>query len=482
MNRMSEKPVGWELVRLGDFVITKKGKKPKAVSNERRGKFKIAYVNIKAFEKNIVNEYTDGVGCVFCEDGDFLMVWDGSRSGYIGRAIKGALGSTLTKLVFPGIVDAYAFYYLRSKFIEINTRAKGVGIPHVDPNLLWNYVFPLPPLPEQHRIVEKIEALFSELDNGVEQLKTAQQQLKVYRQAVLKWAFEGKLTEEWRKHHPELPTAEKLLEQIKVEREQQAKARGKKLKQNPLLTKEELAGLPGLPQNWKWTKLNEVTFLITDGTHLKPTYMPTGVPFLSVINVRPGLIRDKNLKYITQEQHAGYVKRCKPERGDILYTKVGATYGYAAINNLDYEFSIYVSLCLLKFPQALLLSKYLEYCLNSHFVYKQAQDRIKGIGRPDLHLEEIRDFHLAICSVDEQHQIVQEIESRLSVCDKLEETITESLHQAGALRQSILKKAFEGKLVPQDPNDEPASVLLERIRKEQGGREDNHRRRQNQGD
>lgn len=181
-------------MRLGNFAETEKGKKLKVTSKEKTAKYSIPYVNIKAFEKNVIDEFTDGAGCVLCEDGDFLMVWDGSRSGYVGKAIKGALGSTLVRIKFPQINHDYAFYFLQSKFVEISTRAKGVGIPHVDPNIVWNYIFPLPPLPEQHCIVSKIEELFTELDKGIEQLQTVQQQLKVYRQAVLKWAFEGKLT------------------------------------------------------------------------------------------------------------------------------------------------------------------------------------------------------------------------------------------------------------------------------------------------
>ncbi|MEJ7680510.1 MAG: restriction endonuclease subunit S [Segetibacter sp.] len=207
---IEEKPKNWKIVRLGDFAKTEKGKKPKVISKEKTHKCSIPYVNIKAFERNIIDEYTNGDGCVLCEDDDFLMVWDGSRSGYVGKAIKGALGSTLVKIKLPEVNHDFAYYFLQSKFIEINSRAKGVGIPHVDPNIVWNYKFPLPPIEDQKQTVSKIEELFSEIDKGVEELKTAQQQLKVYRQAVLKWAFEGKLTNEDVKDG-ELPQGWKLV-------------------------------------------------------------------------------------------------------------------------------------------------------------------------------------------------------------------------------------------------------------------------------
>ena len=100
MNITHTIPNHWRIVKVGEYVISVKGKKPKKFSSEKTVQCSIPYVNIKAFEKNIIDEYTDGKGCVFCEEGDFLMVWDGSRSGYVGKAIKGALGSTLMKLSF----------------------------------------------------------------------------------------------------------------------------------------------------------------------------------------------------------------------------------------------------------------------------------------------------------------------------------------------------------------------------------------------
>ena len=148
-------PRDWKVVKLGDYAKTEKGKKPKAVSKEKTHKFSIPYINIKAFERNIIDEYTDGVGCVLCEDDDFLMVWDGSRSGYVGKAIKGALGSTLVKIKLPEVDHDFAYYFLQLKFIEINSRAKGVGIPHVDPNIVWNYKFPLPPIKSKSLLLTK---------------------------------------------------------------------------------------------------------------------------------------------------------------------------------------------------------------------------------------------------------------------------------------------------------------------------------------
>ena len=150
-----ELPASWELIRLGDFVESEKGKKPRNEQATNSKRYCISYIDIEAFEKGIVKSYTDGENCRFCTENDFLMVWDGSRSGLVGKGVKGALGSTLVRINFPHIVNDYAYYFLKSKYLQINSRAKGSGTPHVDPDLLWNYNFPIPPSNEQARIVEK---------------------------------------------------------------------------------------------------------------------------------------------------------------------------------------------------------------------------------------------------------------------------------------------------------------------------------------
>ena len=325
-------PLHWKVVKLGKFVEKQKGKKPKHLSDKLTDRFNIPYVDIKAFEKNIIRQYTDGERCVLCEDDDFLIVWDGSRSGLVGKAIKGALGSTLVRINFPGVFNDYAFYFLRSKFLEINTRAKGSGTPHVDPDLLWNYDFPLPPLPEQHRIVAKIEELFSELDNGIASLQKAKAQLKTYRQAVLKWAFEGKLTEEWR---------EKRItnKEYRISNNDEVSL---------VAEKRENYSDNTLPKDWEMVQLKEVTDKITDGEHFKPKTEESGIPFLSAKDVRDGGIDFSSPLFISEETARKALKRCNPERDDILIVSRGATVGRMCIVKTNKVFCLLGSVILIK--------------------------------------------------------------------------------------------------------------------------------------
>ncbi len=332
--------------------------------------------------------------------------------------------------------------------------------------------FPICSLPEQHAIVSRIEQLFSELDKGIESLKTAQQQLKVYRQSVLKWAFEGKLTEKWRQNQ-DLPDAQELLEKIQKERREKANASGKKLKPVAPLTKEELTALPALPKGWGWVRLGEICTHITDGTHHTPTYVQSGVPFLSVKDIYNMRVNFENCKFITHEEHQELIKRCNPEKDDVLITKSG-TIGRLAIVPKDIDFSLFVSVALLKNIKEIIVSEFLLYSLENYINSIDISQDIKGGLLKNFHLEDLRITKIPLCTIEEQYQIVQEIESRLSECDNMEATIAASLQQAEALRQSILMKAFEGRLlnekeleaVRQDPAWESAERLLERIRAE----------------
>ena len=477
-------PPSWESVTLGQFVENEKGKKPKKQAIEKNAEYNLPYIDIEAFEEGNIKSWTNGEGCRICYESDFLMVWDGSRSGLVGKGMHGALGSTLVRINFPNMNNQYAYYFLLSKYQEINTRAKGSGTPHVDPDLLWNYEFPIAPLSEQKRIVAKIEELFSELDNGIAALKTAREQLKVYRQSVLKHAFEGKLTAKWREDNADkLESSEQFLARIQQEREARyqeqledwetavkeweingkkgkkpSKPRKQKIKP---IGKSDLDDLFDIPEKWKWVFLSELSEYIVDGIHHTPDYTDSGVPLISAKDIRDFKINFEKARFISDFQHKELIKRCRPRKNSVLLTKSG-TIGRVALVDIDFEFSLLESVSnipILGNLQGRFVMWAVYFQVSTYFGAKNQ----KGVAIRHLHLEDIRRLPVPLPSYNEQTVFVEKIENIFNRISENEAVIDAELLHAETLRQSILKKAFSGQLVPQDPSDEPASKLLSRI-------------------
>jgi type I restriction enzyme S subunit len=359
----------------------------------------------------------------------------------------------------------------------------------------------LPSLVEQNAILSKTEELFSDLDNGIANFKKAQEQLKTYRQAVLKKAFEGELTKEWREKQTNLPTAEELLKQIKEERQNHFNQQiedwkkavkewekkgsvGKKPskptqpKELPAFTNDELEELPELPYGWSWCKNENYLFEVKDGTHDTPKYYPDGIPFITQKNIKDNSINFSNVTYISLSDHQSFYKRSNVENGDIIIAMIGHGRGNCCIVKTDKIFSI-KNVGLFKFFKTIQSNKfslnYYQSTLGLNLILKSS----KGGAQPFIGLTELRNWAVPVCSLQEQNQIVQEIESRLSVCDKMEQSINDSIEKAEVLRHSILKKAFEGKLLSKveielckkEADYEPASELLKKIQAEKLAKE-----------
>jgi type I restriction enzyme S subunit len=479
-------PKNWIKTSIEEVILYQKGKKPKKLE-PLEFEDSVPYLDIRAFERKEIRQYADKDSSQLIDEQDVVMVWDGARSGWVSKGVNGALGSTIARFRPFLFSQKYLFYFLDSQFSYINSNTKGTGIPHVDPQILWGINFPLPPLNEQHRIVSKIEELFSELDNGVNNLKLAQNQLKVYRQALLKYAFEGKLTEKWRKENYPEP-AEKLLERIKEERQQRyeqelkdwkaavkawekegktGRKPGKPKAFKPLLelTKEEIESLPKIPNCWLWQKNENYLFEVKDGTHDTPKYQEQGIPFITQKNIKNNKIDFSNVQYISEADHTKFYKRSNVEQGDIIISMIGAGRGECCIVNTNRIFSI-KNVGLFKFFNELQSNLFYLYFFKSTSGLNLVLKNSKGGAQPFIGLTELRNWPLPVCSLEEQAEVANLLESQFSVIDNLEQTIESGLLKSEALRQSILKKAFEGKLVPQDPNDEPASELLKRIQAE----------------
>ena len=304
---------------------------------------------------------------------------------------------------------------------------------------------PIPPLAEQHRIVAKLEELFSELDKGVENLRLAQQQLKVYRQAVLQWAFEGKLTEEWRRKNSEKLQLLRCVETVGCNEEKME-----------------------LPSEWRLTNLSSVGEAIDPHpSHRTPPVVENGIPYVGIAecDYKKYAIDFDSARKVSTDVLKEHTARYLINKDDFIIGKIG-TIGKPFKVPSERFFALSANVVLVQPDRILINADYVFYLFQSQVIEKQFSQGLKATTQAAFGIQKVRLMKIPYCSLPEQHQIVAEIESRLSVCDKLEETIAQSLLQAEALRQSILKQAFAGKLVPQDPSDEPVEKLLARIRAE----------------
>jgi type I restriction enzyme S subunit len=364
----------------------------------------------------------------------------------------------------------YLFNYYRyaGSFIKIAQHA--VNQSSLNQAKLKNLDVTLPPLPEQHKIVERIEELFTKLDVGVEALKKVKEQIKQYRQSVLKSAFEGKLTVEWRKENP---NPEKYLENLRERIE--VFNREKRNKDKPSrLPPIDFSDLAEIPFPWIWIEAHKVCQSVRDGTHDTPKYVNKGIPLVTSKNLVKGRIDFTNVNYISTEDHLEINKRSKVDQGDILFGMIG-TIGNPVIVKTDSIFSI-KNVGLFKRNDNFILFKYLRYWLKSEELKRMLEKKhlIRGTTQKFIALGNLRVLPIPLPTLKEQQKIVEEIEKRFSIADEVEETVDESLKQAEKLRQSILKKAFEGKLTEKWREEHPelvsgensAEKLLEKIKKE----------------
>lgn len=197
---------------------------------------------------------------------------------------------------------------------------------------------------------------------------------------------------------------------------------------------------------WEEKKLGDVCERITDGTHVTPTYVPDGVPFLSVKNLTKGFIDFSDTRFITPEEHQILTKRVRPERDDLLYTKVGTT-GIAKVVDVDVEFSIFVSIALLKLKHEMIFNKYLEFFLNSPFARKQAQQRTRGMANKNLVITDIKEIEIHFPkSLTEQRAIVGRLEALSAETGRLEAVYRQKVAGLDELKKSVLQKAFAGEI------------------------------------
>jgi len=358
----------------------------------------------------------------------------------------------------------YLLYYLRSIEQEWQSKATGTTFSAITGSVLRKQGVPLAPLPEQHRIVAEIETQFTRLDAGVAALERARANLKRYRAAVLKAACEGWLvpTEaalaraEGRAYEP----ADQLLARILAGRRARWEAEhpGKRYVEPAA---PDAGSLSELPEGWCWATVGQLAENIQYGHTESAKEEPLGPKFLRITDIQDGRVDWDAVPYCecSKEEHRKY----RLESGDIVFARTGATTGksYLITSCPDAVFASYLIRLRVGKPIDV---KYFALFLDSPAYWSQIMTVRKGSAQPGVNATILATLQIPLPPLAEQRRIVAEVERRLSVVAALEREVEAALARAARLRQSILKRAFEGRLVPQDPHDEPASALLERIR------------------
>lgn len=549
---------------IGKVCKFEKGKKPKntGIKSDIRT---IPYINIKAFETGIPQEYAEPGNYPMCSKNDVLIVWDGARAGLVGKGVSGYIGSTLSKVWSDKTDNKYLFYFLKFKYDYINTHTKGVGIPHVDPNILNAIEIPIASPILQSLIIAEIEKQFSRLDEAVAALKRIKANLKRYKASVLKAAVEGKLTEEWRlsarlraqveelnnipkaqnnkwviyiiecdngsfyvghtsdlharwKAHCEgkgsdwtktympkylihfeeyenkdevvkrekdlktgygrtwrkreidagrmkplvhnsdnetaLPvhgvqTGSELLKRILAERRKRWEKEhpGKKYKEP---ASPDTSNLPELPKGWVWATVEQVADAIDpQPSHRTPPETETGVSYIGMGDIdKYGKIDFNRARKVSDKVLEEHKHRYRLKVGDFIFGKIG-TIGKPVNLYPPFNYALSANIVLIQPHVSIILPAFCFSYIDSPLMDRVIRKESRATTQSAFGIQKVRIIPIPLPPLSEQQTIIEEVERRLSVTEEIEAEIEINLKRAERLRQSILKKAFTGRLIPQ---------------------------------
>jgi type I restriction enzyme, S subunit len=391
-----------------------------------------------------------------------------------------AVGADGVKIFNPIELWDKRFLFLQLGTVDLEDRGYGRHYQH-----LRKVVLALPPKREQTRIVEKLEELLSDLDAGVAELKAAQKKLAQYRQSLLKAAVEGTLTAEWRKHNSPQETGAQLLERILKERRArwETKQLAKFAEQGKIPPKgwqdkyvepvrPDTRQLSELPDGWIWATLDQLTEFITSGSRgWAEYYASEGATFIRSQNINKDRLDLTDIAFVNPPRSSEGA-RTLVQLDDLLLTITGANVGKSAlVEKVLGEAYVSQHVALIR-PVETALSRYMHlYLMAGAGGRGQLNKEAYGAGKPGLNLEQVASVSIPLPCEEEVVLLLNELAGHLDAEARQRNAIANALSQSAAQRKNILKAAFSGQLVPQDPNDEPASVLLERIRAERAARD-----------
>ena len=478
-------PRNWAEVTLGKVATFEMGQAPAGSASNFDGN---GTIFVKAGEfgtiQPVVREWTSEPK-KFAREGDVLICVVGATAGKLNLAIDCAIGRSVAAIrPCAGVLQKAVYYQLLPNVEQMRANSTGSAQGVISQADLSKLVIRIPPDREQTRIVEKLEELLSDLDAGVAELKAAQRKLAQYRQSLLKAAVEGALTADWRATRAQSgkpqETGAALLQRILTERRtrwetrqlakfaEQGKTPPKDWKARyPEPIAPDTTDLPALPKRWVWASVAQLSLVQKYGSSAKTNEESTGVPVLRMGNIQDGELDLGFLKYLPQDHHE--FPDLFLDDGDIVFNRtnspelVGKTAVFRSqITPCSYaSYLIGVKLsprCAPEFVSAYINSAYGRQWVKSVVTQQVGQANVNG--------SKLAALSVPLPPMDEQAEIARLLVEQRLAAGEQEVMIDLSLNQSAAQRKNILKAAFAGQLVPQDPNDEPASALLERIRAE----------------
>ncbi|MGL5995367.1 MAG: restriction endonuclease subunit S [Pseudomonas proteolytica] len=420
---MSGSPASWSLVKLGDISEFKYGKALPA-SVRDGGEFPVYGSN------GIVGQHSTWLSVA-----PTIII---GRKGSVGEVCfsdKNCSPIDTTYYVdsFKFLEPKFCFYLLKT--LRLGDLNKSTAIPGLNRQDAYDLEIGLPPLAEQTRIATKLDELLAQVDTLKARIDGIPVLLKRFRQSVLAAAVSGKLTEEWR-------------------------------------TKKASEGTTSPNNDWKTIRIDQASAdekyslaIGPFGSNLKVSdYRDDGKPLVFVREIRAGCFGDKKTKFITPEKF-DELSAHQISAGDILVTKMGDPPGDVAIYPATAPDAVITADCIkLRVNESVILREYAYYQMKSNFFRQKVQEISAGVAQQKVSLGNFREITLLVPSREEQREIVRHVGELLAFADQLEARVKAAQVRIDGLTQSILAKAFRGELVPQDPNDEPAGFLLERIK------------------
>lgn len=396
---------GWENTILRNVVVTKKGKKPKILS-DKEFPGSVPYIDIEAFETGRIKQYADAESSNQCKKSDVLVVWDGARFGLVGKDQEGAIGSTLMCLTPVNIEPSYLYRFIKKNYSLIQEKPKGMATPHVDPDVFWNLELNIPPLPEQQRIVARLDAILPRVKEVRTRLEKVPEIMKKFRQSVLAAACEGRLTEQFRDDYyndtgNELPEwDEKRIDQIFTVR----------TGVTPLRSRPEFYTKGTIP----WIKTGEI----------KNKDIFQAEEFVTELAVK-----ETNLKLFPVNTLLIAMYGEGKTRGSLGRLKIPATTNQACAALINEELDF-------------ITNQFIFYFLLSQ--YDAMRNIAVGGVRPNLNLDKIKSIVVPLPPLSEQREIVSHVERLFALADKIEARHAKALARVEKIEQTVLGREMGG--------------------------------------